>query len=244
MCPTREIERILLAEDNAVNRKLATLMLDKLGYRTDTANNGVEAVMAFDERRYDLILMDCFMPEMNGFEATREIRAREKIGQHTPIVALTANTQKGDREECLAAGMDDYLTKPVHENALVEILQRWLGRKPEEGVLDAEALDRLRELPSGDALIREVAALYVDDSALRLDAIRKAADRHDAAAIADAAHALKGGSANVGATQVQALAAKLEEMGRSGNLDGVGAVVEQLMRECDRAGQQLRAMTG
>jgi len=245
MCPTRENDRILLAEDNAVNRKLATLLLDKLGYRTDTANNGVEAVLAFDEQRYDLILMDCFMPEMNGFEATREIRAREKNGRHTPIVALTASAQKGDREECLAAGMDDYLTKPLHENDLVKVLGRWLRESPPDDVLDAEALERLREMPSGgDSLIREVAALYLSDSLMRLEAIRNAVERHDAAAIADAAHALRGSSANVGATRVQNLAGKLEEMGRSGNLDGVRAAFDELMREYDRAQQQLRAMIG
>jgi HPt (histidine-containing phosphotransfer) domain-containing protein len=188
--------------------------------------------------------MDCFMPELNGFEATREIRRREENGQHTPIVALTASAQKGDREDCLAAGMDDYLTKPVHEHELVVILQRWLKRPVEDEVVDAQALERLRELQSGGEVIREVAGLYVDDSPLRIDAIQKAAERHDAAAIADAAHALKGSSANVGATRVQALAAKLEEMGRSGNLDGVGAVVDQLIREYDRVQRQLRAMTG
>lgn len=244
MCPTRAKVRILLAEDNAVNRKLAKLMLDKLGYETDMASNGVEAVLAFDERPYDLILMDCFMPEMNGFEATHEIRGREKNGQHTPIVALTASAQRGDREECLAAGMDDYLAKPVHEHELVVILQRWLRHPDDAEVLAPEALERLGELPSGGEVIREVATLYLDDSPLRIEAIRQAAERHDAAAVANAAHGLKGSSANVGAARVQALAAKLEEMGRSGKLDGVKAVVEQLTLEYDRVQQQLRAMIG
>jgi CheY-like chemotaxis protein len=118
--------RIIVAEDNVVNQRVAVRMLEKAGHRVDLAINGREAVEAVDRKAYDLVLMDCLMPEMDGFEATRAIRAAE-VGtvRHVPIVALTANAMQRDREECLAAGMDDYLTKPFTKQALTTALERW-----------------------------------------------------------------------------------------------------------------------
>jgi len=117
--------RILVAEDNAVNQRLMARMLEKLGYPFDLAENGKEAVTAFDTMPYDLVLMDCHMPEMDGFEATAQIRGLEPAGVHTPIIAVTANVMKGDRERCLAAGMDDYLPKPLTLDVLADALLRW-----------------------------------------------------------------------------------------------------------------------
>jgi len=117
--------RILVAEDNMVNQKLMTRMLEKLGYAFDIAENGAKAVRAFDTMPYDLVLMDCHMPEMDGFQATAEIRQLEPAGVHTPIIAVTANVMKGDRERCLAAGMDDYLPKPITLEMLSDALVRW-----------------------------------------------------------------------------------------------------------------------
>jgi CheY-like chemotaxis protein len=118
--------RILVAEDNAVNQRVAVRMLEKAGHRVDLVSNGREAVEALGRKPYDLVLMDCLMPQMDGFEATRAIRAAE-VGtvRHVPIVALTANAMQRDREECLAAGMDDYLTKPFTKQALTTALERW-----------------------------------------------------------------------------------------------------------------------
>jgi len=117
---------LLLAEDNLVNQRVAMAVLKKLGLSADLASNGEEAVRACQSRRYDLVLMDCQMPEVDGFQATRRIRALEAPGKHVPILAMTANAMEGDRERCLQAGMDDYLPKPVTFDALREVLARWL----------------------------------------------------------------------------------------------------------------------
>ena len=242
MIPNRGKVRVLVAEDNPVNQKLATLLLQQLGCSVDVAKNGLEVILACDQARYDLILMDCYMPEVNGYEATREVRARETGDQRTPIIALTANAQQSDRKECLDAGMDDFLTKPIHERELTAILERWVIR--DDDVLTPAAFDNLRGLNDSDAVIREVAGLYLSDTPMRIDALRRAVQKNDAAALATAAHGLKGSSANVGAMRVYALAAKLEEMGRRGDLTGVSAMLDELSREYERATRQLQAMAG
>jgi CheY-like chemotaxis protein len=123
--------RLLLAEDNVINRKVAQRLLERLGYEVDLVSDGRAAVDAWQAGQYDLILMDCQMPEMDGYEATREIRRRENGARRIPIVALTAHAMKGADAECLAAGMDDYLTKPIDANALRVCLERYLS--PQDG---------------------------------------------------------------------------------------------------------------
>jgi CheY-like chemotaxis protein len=121
--------RILLAEDNAVNQKLALRLLQQMGYRADLASNGVEAIECVERQAYDLVLMDVQMPEMDGLEATRRIAATWPAGRRPRIVAMTANAMQGDREACLAAGMDDYITKPIRVDALVEALNNVRSRE-------------------------------------------------------------------------------------------------------------------
>jgi CheY-like chemotaxis protein len=119
--------RVLVVEDNIANLKVAVRMVEKLGYRADVAANGVEAVKILGDVRYDAVLMDCHMPEMDGFEATRAIRRGEPEGRHTPVIAMTASALSGDRERCLAAGMDDYISKPIKLHVVAAVLERWLA---------------------------------------------------------------------------------------------------------------------
>jgi CheY-like chemotaxis protein len=119
---------VLVAEDNIVNQRVTAGMLEEIGCRVDVVANGKEAVERCGQLSYDLIFMDCQMPDMDGYEATREIRSRERPTQHTPIIAMTAHNMEGDREKCLEAGMDDYASKPVRPNKLQEILERWVAR--------------------------------------------------------------------------------------------------------------------
>ena len=119
---------MLLVDDNVVNQKVATKMLEKMGCRVDVAGNGREALASWGRAPYDMIFMDCQMPEMDGYEATGEIRRQEPAGTRIPVVALTANAMQGDREVCLKAGMDDYLSKPIKPDALRGMLSKWAGK--------------------------------------------------------------------------------------------------------------------
>ncbi|HEX7809046.1 MAG TPA: response regulator, partial [Thermoanaerobaculia bacterium] len=244
--PAAEIRndvRLLIAEDNAVNQKVALRQLARLGFSADAVANGVEAVEAVSRGGYVLVLMDVQMPEMDGFAATREMRRR---GVEVPIIALTANALAGDRERCLEAGMDDYLSKPIIESELVRVLNQYVPAEPPSNdapPLDESTLATLRELAGGDeSFIRELAQLYLDDAPHRLLAIREALSRDDAHAMADAAHGLKSGSGNVGAMTLHALCQDLETLGRSGVRDGAPELVRRLEQEYARVEKRLREL--
>ncbi len=241
--PMRDDVRILVAEDNPVNQKVALRQLERLGYKADSAANGVEALEALGRIPYDLVFMDCQMPEMDGYEATRAIRRREGNERRTPIVALTANAMKGDREKCIAAGMDDYLSKPVREAELLALLEKWLPRRAQhdDDPLDQSVIDSLRDLGGGNGdFLREIADLYFEDSALRIRAIEAAVASGNASGLADAAHALKSSSGHIGAMRVQALSGRLEHIGREENFSDATALMNELKRESKRAEGRLR----
>ncbi len=240
---TRKHLRILLAEDNLINRELAVRTLSKRGHTVTVAVNGKLAVEAFEKQTFDIVLMDVQMPEMDGFEATAAIRQMEKsTGNHIPIIALTAHAMKGDRERCLAAGMDAYISKPVHIEELLQVtegLTRNMGpidRSAEAApALTAVDLDAALLRMEGDAaLLADLAKLFCEESPEMLSAIRYGIARKDADAVARAAHSLKGSLATFAATQSFDLALKLERLGRSKGLDDAERVFEALTAEIKR----------
>jgi two-component system, sensor histidine kinase and response regulator len=224
---------VLVVEDQPINRELAMAMLRNFGCRVQTAVNGRAGVRAATERRFDLILMDCQMPEMDGFEATAQIRAAEpRSVPGVPIIALTANAVAGDRERCLAAGMNDYLSKPFTGADLYDMIARWLGRDaanpgaapaaeaaPASSVIDERTLDSIRAIGGADLLVRMV-GLFCDDSPALLEALRAALANGDAQAVAGAAHALRSISLNLGAFALGDICNRIETDARSGIIAG------------------------
>ncbi len=207
--------RVLVAEDNTVNQKVAIMQLAKLGYEADVAANGQETLDALKRRPYDLVLMDCQMPEMDGYQAAAGIRRLEEEQglQRIPIVAITAGAMKDDAAKALAAGMDAYLAKPVRLETLAGTLARW------DAVLDGPAVKALKELagPENPGFYSDLAAAYLKDLPGRLAAIKEAAASGDAEALRQAAHALKGSSANVGALRLNKICRALEAAARAGS---------------------------
>ena len=215
---------VLLAEDNAVNQRLASSLLERRGHKVVIAGNGREAVEAVQRQSFDVVLMDVQMPEMGGFEATDAIRALEREnGSRTPIVAMTAHAMKGDRERCLSAGMDEYLTKPLDPKQLCQVVEAMAaGRAPavaDEKPAAAISLQVLARVGGDRELLAEISRLFVDDAPRHLDRIRRALDVRDGEALRRAAHGLKGAAANFDAEGVVAAARTLEEIGRMQEFD-------------------------
>jgi len=233
--------RILVAEDNEVNQKVAVRTLEKLGYRVDVVGTGREAVLACSRIAYAAVLMDNQMPEMDGFAATAAIRELEGEGRRTPIIAMTASAMKGDRERCLAAGMDDYVAKPVSPESLDEALRRWVSLPsssppvappaPSDGPVDHAVLDQLVAIDEGGKLLTEVIDTFLRIAPVRLAALARAAERKDAVGLERAAHSFLGSCANLGARRMAALCAGLETDARGGSTDGASGRVEELTAE-------------
>jgi len=240
--------RILLAEDNVVNQKLAQRLLEQMGYRADVAANGLEAIAAIERQPYDVVLMDVQMPEMDGLEASREITRRWPREGRPRIVAMTANAMQGDRELCLAAGMDDYVSKPIRVEELIAALDRTAPHSPEPArteptdVLDTSAVERLRATMGQG--FEELLSTFLEDSRELVDTIRRALGRKDTDAFRRAAHSLKSNAASFGATTLSSLAKELETLARSGSVDGAAPRVERLAVECERVARALREVDG
>ncbi len=249
--------RVLLAEDNDVNQEVAVAMLEALGCQVGTARNGREALERLDREPFELVFMDCQMPELDGFAATRAIRQRE-AGQgpdtpRIPIVALTAHAMRHDREECLAAGMDDYVSKPFTRDDLCLVLERWLGRKigrncaapsePARAHVESGALGHLRVLEAEGApgLVDRVVDAYLESSGKLLGTLRSALEAHDVKALARAAHTLKSSSAQVGALLLSGLCKDLEALARAGRLEGLEHLVARIAAELEDVHEALAA---
>ena len=233
--------RVLLAEDSLVNQKLVVTLLEREGHAVTVVGNGREALAALESRKFDLVLMDVQMPEMDGLEATAAIRVRERqSGGHVPIVAMTAHALKGDRERCLESGMDEYIAKPIHARQLLETIERVL-----EGAATPETP---WEVPASEASVvewsevlkaakgdRTVAATIIE-AALEecprlLAGIRDAVASRDRTALRLAAHTLKGSVQYFGAARVRELAHQLERMGQEGDLASAEAALADLETE-------------
>ncbi len=257
--------RVLLAEDNPVNQAVAVGMLEAMGLAVDVASNGREAVDRYAAGSYDVVLVDCQMPEVDGYAATSEIRHREReVGVHVPIVALTANALEGDREICIAAGMDDYLAKPFSREQLTAALSRWLPRadaapaaspagqaaKPAPAAagdsINRRALDAIRAMmgPGGDALVRKVIRAYLDDMPSGLGRMMRAAEAGEADELRNTAHSMKSSSANVGAERLSRLCKALESIGRSGTVEGTLPLLQEATGELERVVAALNAELG
>ncbi|HJT17160.1 MAG TPA: PAS domain S-box protein, partial [Thermoanaerobaculia bacterium] len=218
--PHTEKRKILVVEDNVINQKVAVGQLKVLGYEADVANNGTEAIRAVHDRDYDLILLDCQMPDIDGYQVARAIRQMGGKTRRVPIVAMTAHTMEGEREKCLASGMDDYLAKPVSTQRLNAALVRWLGTREE--VVDREKIAGLQQLARANpSFMRDITGLFREDAALRIHELRDAAGRKDAETIGRAAHALKSSSGNIGASRMYSLCASIESAARQQNLGGI-----------------------
>jgi two-component system sensor histidine kinase/response regulator len=219
--------RLLLAEDNPVNSKVALLLLERLGYAVDVAANGRAVLELLPKASYSLILMDCQMPGMDGYEATAIIREQERGLHRIPIVAMTANAMPGDRERCIAAGMDDYLSKPIERARLAAILAKWVPLRP------AASLPT-EPTPAPGVSPRELTALFLEDAPARVAELEAAARQGDRDALRRAAHQLKGTAATVGATDVARSAAELERAAAGSPLDAVSDLLATLNIELDR----------
>ena len=233
---------ILLAEDNPVNQKVAVYQLQKLGFQPDVVENGQLALAAIGRKKYDVILMDCQMPVLDGYAATRELRKNEPDGQHTWIIAMTANSLEGDRGKCLAAGMDDYLSKPIKPGTLAAALCRLAttlpnrpAARPQEaaGAVDAAVLAGFRELDSGggEHLLESLIATFVENTPLVLGEARAAVASRSAPLLERAAHTLKGSCSNFGAERMRAACQRLEQSAHEGALGKASEMIAVIERE-------------
>jgi two-component system, sensor histidine kinase and response regulator len=249
---------ILLVEDNKMNQLVSTKLLEKLGFAFDIANHGGEAVRAVKGKEYDAILMDCQMPEMDGYEATAEIRRLEGTARHTPIIAMTAAAMEGDRERCLDAGMDDYITKPVRLESVAGVLQRWVappvaaaaaagegggvgavGAADLSDPLDPAQLELLRSLDDGEGVVLgEIINEYLAQTEVGRGELVRIVEVGDSRALERAAHSLRGACANIGATVLADVCAEMEAQGRLEQIDVVGQL--ELVRRFDSEFERVR----
>ena len=250
---TRLPMRILLVDDNAINQKVAVRILQQLGYQPAVAGNGREALTTIERQPFDLVFMDVMMPELDGLEATRLIRKRQAGGEHPnfqmhiTIIAMTAHAMTGDREKCMAAGMDDYLSKPVRPKDVRDMVEKWGGKillepaganeipaaKPAE-TLPVD-MDRMNDLTDGNQdSLRELVEMYFNQTQKQFVQMQEAIQGGNADQVRRVAHSCAGASATLGMTHLVPLLRDLEKLGASGSLTGAGQICENAVKEFDR----------
>jgi len=238
--PPREQINLLLAEDNKTNQIVTMAILKKMGYRADIAENGTAVLDALRKQQYDLILMDCQMPGMDGYEATREIRSREKpAGKRIPVIAMTANALQGDRVKCLEAGMDDYLSKPIEPDKLAAVIEHWISAATEEeiellesaGDFDRRETDIFDRSDFYNRVMndRDLAAMVIDtflgDIPMQLDALEQAIQSGNLEQARLQAHKIKGAAANMSGTKMNETATMMEAAAHAENRDALGRLM-------------------
>jgi CheY-like chemotaxis protein len=243
--------RVLVAEDSVVNQELMKRLLIKWGHSVVIAGNGKIALSLLDAERFDVVLMDVQMPEINGFEATQAIRSKERgTDAHIPIIALTAHAVKGDREKCIDAGMDDYISKPIDVDKLFAAIEDATARASMSNsnghapapVLDADAL--MLNLDGDIALLQALAEIFTTSAPTQLSDIEGAISRQDAEAIMRGAHTIKGSVATFQARAAVDAAAVLERIGDSGDLSNANIAFEELSKELKQLTQGLHEFIG
>jgi signal transduction histidine kinase len=252
---TKSNMRILLVEDYVINQDVAIRQLKELGYSADVANDGLAALKALESAPYDMVLMDCQMPVMDGYDATAKIRGREVTGAHIPIIAMTANAMMGDREKCIAAGMDDYITKPIEAEDLKRVLEQWLplpqpAKKPETDLHafvpePLSPIDKKRLLDAvGDRgqIPHHFVEFYRGQMSEELNRLRIAVRSESAEEVIQIAHGCAGMNANCGMLAVVGPLRELERMARTGNLNDAEAIADQVMVGFELIHQSLNTM--
>jgi CheY-like chemotaxis protein/HPt (histidine-containing phosphotransfer) domain-containing protein len=257
--PQRQKARVLIAEDNDINQKVAVRQLKKIGYTADVVSNGLAALDALEHAHYDIILMDCQMPEMDGYEATRRIRARGNADSQPYIVAMTAHAMQGDSDKCLAAGMNDYVTKPVALEMLAAALARGIemkttslrnrmssggagyGLSKSESALCQETLQSLKELGRelGGSFFPQLLETFEHNTVEHLAALRSAFAGGDTGRLRAAAHAMKETSLAIGAQGMADICQQLENLGTTESAQGAPEVFTRLDREFDRVRSEI-----
>jgi CheY-like chemotaxis protein len=216
---------VLVVEDGPVTQAVAVRMLESCGYQAQVADNGHSALQVLSERSYAAVLMDCRIPELDGYETTRAVRRREADGRHVFIIAMTANSMQGDRERCLAVGMDDYLAKPLRIQALKDALAGCVSEPP-MGLLDEAVVTELETL-DGD-LLNDLVSLYFDEAARHESELRGALDRGETRTVAEVAHKLQGSSMTIGAAHVALVASEFERTAGAGDETATSDLLDKL----------------
>lgn len=250
--------KILIAEDNIINQKVVVNLLSRLGYQADVVNNGLEVLDILKQKLYDLILMDIQMPEMGGEDATQLIRKNMPVHQQPRIVALTANAMKGDRERFLAIGMDDYLSKPINFEDLLNVLtiSKPLGQASpiaqaqsspstadERPAVDPSVLEEFKELMGDDAqeMVTDLVDLYISNSPMLIEQMRRQIAARRFPELQRAAHTLKGNSNQLGAAPLGEICFAMEKLAKSGSVEGAEAILAQIETEFQKVQKELEA---